>query len=252
MDNFFDNMMERIFVDSQFSLAKTSFYESDWGTSVYIAHRPFGDYFIYLNLPQKLLSNVTNDIQIKLFSLIKDDFGEFEQLRVDGLDDVIMSSAFDKNATLIICTTYEVGEQQKMLKQAIAIEEDAYFFKKQVLSVATNEHAVVVESFEKNNENYLSYLQALISDVERFNEFTNAKLLGHSNNSIEYDFSAKLYEKLPFLTLLVKKSKQENLQKQIDRKLSQEQRENCEDLLALDVNKLDEWFKDVVKEVVDD
>ncbi|MPY24424.1 ABC-three component system middle component 1 [Shewanella sp. YLB-07] len=252
MDKFFDKLMARIFVESQFSLAKTPFTEGDWSTSVYIAHKPHGDYFIYLNLPENLLADVINDIQIKLFSLIKDGFEQFEQLSVGGLDDVEISPSFDKNATLIIFTSHEIGEQLKVLKQSIAIEEDPYFFKKQVLSVTTNERTVVAVSFDQNKDNYTSYLQGLISDVERFNEFTSTKSLGLNSSGIEYFFTAKLYEKLPFLTLLVKESNQQNLQQQIDNKLSTEQRINCSELLALDINKLDEWINEIVKETVDD
>ena len=130
MDNLFDELMKCIFLESHFSLAKIAFVEEDhdWSTSVYIAHKPGGDYFIYLNLPENLLPDVTNDIQIKLFSLIKNGTEQFEQLSVGGLDEVKISPSFDKNATLIIFTSHEKGEKRKVLKQAIAIEEDPYFF----------------------------------------------------------------------------------------------------------------------------
>jgi hypothetical protein len=252
MDKLFDKLMARIFVESQFSLAKIPFIEGDWSTLVYIAHKPYGDYFIYLNLPGNSLTNVTNDIQIKLFSLIKNGAEQFEQLNVTGLDDVKISPSFDKNATLIIFTSHEIAEQQKVLKQSIAIEEDPYFFKKQVLSVTTNEVTVVKASFETNKDKYTSYLQTLISDVERFNEFTSTKPLGLNNNSIEYFFAAKLYEKLPFLTLTVKESNQDNLQQKINQKLTEPQLVSCDEFLALDTGKLNEWFDEIVKEVVGD
>jgi len=252
MNKLFDELMARIFVESQFSLAKIQFVEGDWSTSVYIAHKPYGDYFIYLNLPGNSLTNVTNDIQIKLFSLIKNREEQFEQLNVTGFDDVKISPSFDKNATLIIFTSHKIAEQQKVLKQSIAIEEDPYFFKKQVLSVTTNELTVVTASFETNKGKYTSYLQTLIYDVERFNEFTSTKPLGLNDNGIEYFFAAKLYEKLPFLTLTVKESNQDNLQQQINHKLTEQQLDSCDEFLALDTDKLNEWFDEIVKEVVDD
>ena len=73
-----------------------------------------------------------------------------------------------------------------------------------------------------------------------------------TEKGLEYSFVAKLYEKLPFLILLVKESNQENLQKKIDNKLSEIQRVNCDELLDLDINKLDDWFAEIVKEDIDD
>jgi hypothetical protein len=73
-----------------------------------------------------------------------------------------------------------------------------------------------------------------------------------SDKGFEYFFVAKLYEKLPFLTLLVKESNKDNLQQQIDKKLSEDQQLQCDDLLKLDIDELDEWFAEIVREAVDD
>jgi len=251
MDNLFDELMERIFVESNFSLAKTEYVEEDydWSTSLYIAHKQQGDYFIYLNIPVNLLSYVTNDIQIKLVSLIKNDSEQFEQ--ING-DEVKISSSFDKNATLIIFTSHEVGIDENVMKQAILIEEDPYFFKKQVLSISNQELPIISSCFDEHKSNYSHYVQNLISDTGRFNEFSDSELFEMSEKGLEYSFVAKLYEKLPFLTLLVKKSDQANLQQKIDNNLSEVQRVNCDELLVLDTNNLDDWFAEIVKEVVDD
>jgi hypothetical protein len=251
MDNLFDELMECVFIQSMFSLAKIQYVDEDykWSTSVYIAHKPKGDYFIYLNVPENLLSYVTNDIQIKLASWIKNSTERFEQ--ING-DEVKISSSFDKNATLIILTTHDVNINSNAMKQAISIEEDPYFFKKQVLSIQFRELPIISSCFEEHKDNYIHYVQNLISDTGRFNEFTDSELLGISEKGLEYSFVAKLYEKLPFLILLVKESNQEDLQQKIDDELSAVQRESCDELLVLDTDNLNDWFEELVKESADD
>lgn len=251
MDNLFDDLMECVFIQSMFSLAKIEYVDEDykWSTSVYIAHKPKGDYFIYLNVPENLLSYVTNDIQIKLASLIKNSSERLEQINGDEMK---ISSSFDKNATLIILSTHDVSTKSNATKQAISIEEDAYFFKKQVLSIQLRELPIISSCLEEHKDNYIHYIQNLISDTGRFNEFTDSELFGMSDKGLEYFFVAKLYEKLPFLTLLVKESNQEDLQQQIDDELSEVQRESCDELLVLDADNLNNWFEKLVKEAADD
>jgi hypothetical protein len=251
MNDFFDELIETIFIASEYSVAKIKYVEEGyaWSTSVYIAHKPQGDYFIYLNVPENLLSYVTNDIQIKLASLIKSGSEQFDQINGGQMK---ISSSFDKNAILIIITSHEETVKEKVMKQAIMIEEDPYFFKKQVLSITTKAIPIITRCFEEHKGNYIHYAQHLISDTRRFNEFTSSDLLGMSDKGFEYFFVAKLYEKLPFLTLLVKESNKDNLQQQIDKKLSEDQQLQCDDLLKLNINELDEWIAEIVREAVDD
>jgi hypothetical protein len=251
MDNLFDDLMECVFIQSMFSLAKIQYVDEDykWSTSVYIGHKQKGDYFIYLNVPENLLSYVTNDIQIKLASLIKNGSERFEQ--ING-DEVKISSSFDKNATLIILSTHDVSTKSNATKQAISIEEDAYFFKKQVLLISEKDIPIIASNFDEHKDSYIAYIQNLISDTERFNEFTSLNMFGLTDKGIEYSFVAKLYEKLPFLALLVAPSNQEVLQHEIDRKLTEEQFVECEKLLELDVNNLEGWFSELVKEEIND
>lgn len=251
MDKLFDNLMERIFLESNFSLTRSEYIEEDYkcSTSLYIGQKRQGDYFIYLHLPERLLPYVTNDIQIKLASLIKNQADNFEKM-TDG--EVKISSSFDKNATLIIFTTYDVSVKNNVMKQAISIEEDPYFFKKQVLLISEKEISIIASNFAEHQDSYIAYIQNLICDTERFNEFTSLNMFGLSDKGAEYSFVAKLYEKLPFLALLVAPSNQEVLQHKIDRKLTKEQFVEFEKLLELDVNNLEGWFSELVKEEAND
>lgn len=250
MDNLFDKLMESIFIESGLSLAKTVYTDEYYGisTSLYIAHKPNSDYFIYLDLPEKALPFVSNNIQIKLSSLLKSDIGSMDVLNGDP---VTISSSFEKNATLIIFTSQETTLRNNVEKQAIVIEEDPYFFKKQVLVVSPQDINIISSSFNEHRENYTPYLQNLISDPKAFNEFMNSRSLGPSNKATEYSFVAKLYEKLPFLTLAVQKSTPDDLQKSIDGDLTKVQREQCETLLNLDENNLKLWFTEILEEESD-
>jgi hypothetical protein len=248
MDNIFEKLMESIFIESSLFLVKTAYIckEYDISTSIYIAHKPNSDYFIYINLPENALPFVSNDIQINLSSILKNDVGSMDVLNGEL---VTISSSFEKNATLIILTTIKDESLLKNVeKQAILIEEDPYFFKKQVLVVSPKDIDVIFSSFEKYKENYISYLQELISDPKAFNEFMNAKPLNLTNKAKEYCFAARLYEKLPFLVLSVQESDPEDLQKTIDNNLSETQRDLCEALLKLDIDNLSDWFTEIIKE----
>lgn len=250
MDKLFDSLMKEIFLESNFSLSKIEYIEKNhnFTTSVYIAKKPQGDYFIYLQLPERLLPYVINDIQINLVLSIKDQATNFD--KISG-DDVKISSSFDKNSTLILFTTFENSKKNDVIKQVISIEEDPYFFKKQILLISEKDLPVVASKFDENKSSYIAYIQNLISDTDRFNEFTSSNLLGMSSEGVEYSFVAKLYEKLPFLALLISPSNQEVLQKKIDGVLTEEQLMECKKLLEVDVNNLDAWFSEVIKEKSD-
>ncbi|QLJ10256.1 MULTISPECIES: ABC-three component system middle component 1 [unclassified Pseudoalteromonas] len=242
-----DNLIEQIFIESQLSLVKVKYIEKDhdFSSLVYIGKKLQGDYFVYLHLPERVLAHVTNDIQIKLLSLIKNHANKFEQLTDETVE---ISSSFDKNATLIIFTTHKASTKNDAIKKAISIEEDPYFFKKQVLLLPVEELPIIQSSYDSNKRNYIAFIQSLISDTERFYEFTKANPSKFSEREIEYLFVAKLYEKIPFLSLIVTPSNQVVLQQKIDNKLTEKQLRECEKLLELDINDLESWLAELVKE----
>lgn len=247
MDNLFDELMESIFIESGLSLSKINYIEESYeiSTPLYIAHKPNSDYFIYFNLPEKALPFVSNDIQINLSSILRNDISS---MNVIYGEPITISSSFEKNSTLIIITSKETNSKNNIDKHVMSIEEDPYFFKKQILVVSKNHIEVISSSFSEHRQNYKSYLEKLISNPQVFNEFVNSSSLGMSNMAIEYSFAAKLYEKLPFLALSVEKSTPGDLQKNIDNDLSESQREQCEALLTLDVDNLSNWLAEIIKE----
>lgn len=240
--------MERIFIESEYSLEKMEYLEDSHNlrTYLYLAHKPQSDYFIYLHLPERLLPHVTNEIQIKLASLIKNRWNSFEKLSEDN---VKISSSFEKNATLIIFTKQNqiVNLYDDTSRQVISIEEDPYFFKKQVLVIPSNDIKGISNSFDDNEKSYITYLQDRISDTKNFNDFMNSKTVDALPGATEYSFVAKLYEKLPFLTLSVKASTQRDLQTSIDNELSEAQLKLCETYFASDLNHLDDWIAEILE-----
>lgn len=250
MDSFFDKIMENIFIESNLSLGKIRYIEESYeiDTYIYIAHKPNSDYFIYVNLPARVLSYVTNDIQITISSLIKNDL---DSLFLINGDELYVSSSFDKNSTLIIFSTQESGVDDPIGRQVISIEEDPYFFKKQVLVVDNMDVRIIYDNFNKNINKYTLYLQKIISNPSLFNEFMNSNPLKTSNKVKEYSFVAKLYEKLPFLSLSVIKSTPEDLQNNIDKELSIYENKLCKTILELDPNNLEDWFNEITEEETD-
>ncbi|MBB1335851.1 MULTISPECIES: hypothetical protein [unclassified Pseudoalteromonas] len=113
--------------------------------------------------------------------------------------------------------------------------------------MSVEELPVIENCFNSYKSSYIAYIQNLISDTERFNEFTNANASKLSKKEIEYLFVAKLYEKIPFLSLTVTPSDQHVLQQEIDDKLSKEQLAECKKLLELDINDLESWLTELVK-----
>lgn len=247
MDNLFNELMESIFIESGLSLSKINYIEESFeiSTPLYIAHKPNSDYFIFLNLPEKTLPFVSNNIQINLSSTLRNDTISMDIIYGEP---ITISSSFEKNSTLIIFTVKETNHTNSIDKYVISIEEDPYFFKKQILAVSTKHIEVISNSFTKHRKSYKLYLEKLISNPQIFNEFMNSNSLGMTDKAIEYSFASKLYEKLPFLVLSVEKSTPGDLQKNIDNDLSESQREQCDALLKLDVDNLSNWLDEIVKE----
>lgn len=249
MDNIFDKIIGSIFIESGLLLARATFTEELYGfsTDLYLAHNPNGDYFIYVKIPENALPYICNNIQIKLSRLIKNEIDFIEQ---SSGKRITISSSFDKNSTLIILTDQldASNKSSDIYNQAIAIEEDPYFFKKQVLVISSKELEVASSRYDKFSTNYLEYLNNVISNTESFNCFINSKENRRNNLAIEYSFVAKLYEKLPFLSLSVQETTPDDLQKNINDDLTKEQYDECESLLQLDVKKLDSWIKEILKE----
>lgn len=252
MNNHLNEFIGSLFIESEFSLSKVYYnYNSDnsndsyhFSTYLYIGYKPKGDYFIYLTVPVNTLSLFNNEIQIDLMSFLKGELINIE--KING-DDIVISSSFEKNATLILIIDNNINNIDELYNKVIAIEEDPYFFKKQVLTITPNELNLIEEISSSNKSGYISYLKNIISNVDTFKEFIIAQNSEVNKKIIEYSFTAKLYEKIPFLSLSVDNSNHENLQKKINNKLSSSQKNQCDEVLQLNIDNLDNWFSKITE-----
>tara|TARA_R110001599_G_scaffold311515_2_gene518939 strand:- start:2910 stop:3668 length:759 start_codon:yes stop_codon:yes gene_type:complete len=252
MSNLINELMETTFKQSRLSLARGAFIDEDVNlenSSIYIAKQKQGEYFIYLFVDENQLDLVTKDIQIRLSAFIKEQIESFEQLTETPVE---IDQSFDKNSTLIISTVYEVRFNDSIKRRVIEIEEDPYFFKKQVIAISQTELSHVQARFEEFQADFIAYLRVTISDVSKFMAFSDSNNLGLSNDGIEYKFVASMYEKLPFLTLDVEEAKQDNLQLKIEQNLSSEKIVLRNELLSFDENSVDQWIDAIAREVNDD
>ncbi|MBN3003077.1 hypothetical protein JW897_04935 [Chromobacterium alkanivorans] len=141
---------------------------------------------------------VLAETQGKVFKLL----GEFFSQSKDA----------EKNTTLIFLTESNSSESAAN-KEVSDIEEDPYFFKKQVIHYSTNEKKELSELLQGDNS--IELLNGVLYDKARFVEFGNGK------KDTLYSIVAKLYTKLPFLTISEMNHKAPDLTKTISEKLTE-------------------------------
>lgn len=251
MNDIYDRVMTSIFTSLGFSLAKVNLDQEthEMDLDFYVAKKNNGDYFVYLNLHLELLPLVNNEIQIKISDVLEK--GMEGAVKVFG-DEINISKSFNKDSTLIIFSSYDDCLSSKVLNNIISIEEDPYFFKKQVVTVNSSYNKYLEISLDDHPDDYIVYLQTIISDTNKFNEFMEAKSYNNEELASEYLFVTKLYEKLPFLSLPVQEHRSDDLQKIINNKLSDSQFKFSEHLFSLDEKSVDTWITEVEEENLDD
>lgn len=176
------------------------------------------EYVIYFEIDFEYLGLINSEIQINLATKFKDYLNDIEI-------PFKISKFFENNTYLIISTKIPENISEKELYKEISIvEEDPYFFKKQVFYYTDNE--ILQLNFEEIDKYCSAYFNALVSDVDRYENYTN-------NADLEYGFSIKLFEKFPFLKLEIKHKELLNLEKMIVDNLSKTEVDLIPDLLKL-------------------
>lgn len=244
MNNLFTTFFTTLFKESNFNLAscKTNTLIKNKVYELYIAQKSKGDYYIYLYIDTEDLKYVTDHIQIELRSIIEHEFNKFKHYNETP---VTIKSSFDKNTTLIIASTYNANNENEVNSRIVEIEEDQYFFKKQVLLVRESDEQIIRNYYNKYNEKLIKNLNKTITDVNLFNEFSKGKV----NN---YNFVAKLYEKIPFLKFDIKENPKKNLIEDINNCLSEDQRLLRDELLLINPEDIDSWIKNLNKDDIND
>lgn len=152
---------------------------------------------------------------------------------------------FEKNCTLLIC-----HEEEKISRQTIlALEEDHYNFKKNVITYTSNEleslESYIIENeIEKITNNIISEIINSNSG-RKFLTFKN----DHTNKKDYYSLILKTALKLPFITYTPQEQQLTNLNDEIDKSLSLYQSTIYSQLMAYDSDWTDENIHQRVEEV---
>lgn len=230
-----ETLVNRIAVEQNFTVhVETEFKISDDSyLNLYIATKDSFEYFIFIDLPYTQLQFVNKKIQITLFTQLKKKMLEQETLPFE------VTHFFEKNTSLIL-TTNVPDEESKLtlLKSVSAIEEDSYYYKKQVLYYSNHDLEIIINK-RLLDINSSEYCNTIISNIEKYELFV-------SFGDEEYDFIARLYEKLPFLTLSVTEREQLDLDSMINVSLSIDELEELPNLLALTTSEaIDNWIENI-------
>lgn len=197
--------------------------------NVTIVNKNSFDYFIYFEIDYEYLGLIESDIQINLATKFKRYLQEIDV-------PFEISHYFEKNTYLIIATKYPKNTNINALFKKIShVEEDPYFFKKQIFYYFDEELSEIkVNDFDVN---YSDYFNSVVSNIERYNSYIE-------NNDVEYSFAIKMFEKFPFLKLKITENELLNLNQMINDKLSKKNLELIPKLLSLSNEKLiNEWIE---------
>ncbi|MEZ9454341.1 ABC-three component system middle component 1 [Vibrio splendidus] len=193
------------------SLAKDSIATLESQNIILARRGNVGDYFLLAEIQASELNFVNRDMQtglmLKLNSLLSDS-GENDLQPLSDVPVLKIDNQFEKNTTLLLFMR-EIDGIDNMLTKITEVEEDEYFFKKQVVLLPSklldrlgNEEL----NFEVNK-----YLQDCMNSSRNFKQF-----MSKPNGDTDYSGCAQLFEKLPFLHLSVQSSESNSLQNMID------------------------------------
>lgn len=187
------------------------------------------DYIVFLELDFDKLKYINNDIQVALATNFKDHL-----YGLGGKTEI--THFFEKNTYLVVSTKHpdEILDKD-LFKEVSIVEEDLYFFKKQIIYYSAKEF----ESLKINdlNLNFTVYFNDVVSNISRYEKYLNGQ-------DDEYKFIVKLFEKLPFMKLEIEEKELLNLDKMIADSLSEQELEILPELLQLtsDIS-INNWVK---------
>lgn len=197
-----------------FSLAENSIISLESKNLILVRKANIGDYFLLAEIQSSELHSVNRDLQTSLMSHLNSllsDTGSDGLQTLSGVPKLKIDNHFEKNTTLLLFMK-KTDDINKLLTKITEIEEDEYFFKKQVVLF----HANFLSNLESQVTKLTSfkittYLQDSMNDADKFRDF-----ITNPNNDTDYAGCAQLFEKLPFLHLNISSSESNSLQSMID------------------------------------
>lgn len=195
------------------------------------------DYFLVAEIPFNKLSFINSEIQIALSVKLRKHIDSIN----DGSDSYFeVSHYFDKNTTFIITTEVNLEIlKEEVYKQVSAVEEDSYYFKKQVVYYTYSELDFFKKIMGSEKIKIYEYCGSVISSLSRYESYV-------AGSDLEYDFISKLYEKLPFLNLSVVEEELLNLDDMINSSLSEEENKARLGFLSLNNDEeINNWIDEI-------
>lgn len=182
---------------------------------ILVRNNKVGDYFLLAEIKTSELDFVNRDLQTSLMSslnsLLSNTDGHVLQ-PLSGVSTLKINNHFEKNTTLLLFTR-KIGDVDKQLTKITEVEEDEYFFKKQVVLLPANFLSILANKLTESRDfKIITYLQDCMNDTGKFNKF-----IKNPNADTNYAGCAQLFEKLPFLHLNTPSSESNFLQNDIDK-----------------------------------
>jgi hypothetical protein len=190
------------------------------------------EYFIFIELAYDKLDLVLSKIQIALFTKLKAHLNRQKNNR-----EFRVTHFFDNNTTVVISTDVTTVENNDDTFKTISrIEEDPFYFKKQILYYRDSEKQYIIDALD-TTESVIQELNAIVTDS------TTYELHTYGLDS-SFDFVTRIYAKLPFLQLKLEQQKLSDLDEMIDTSLTKNELKIVEEILSLDTEtNIDEWIE---------
>ncbi len=187
-----------------------------------------GDYFIFGEIKPNKLDETNRDLQTGLMSYLSFVASESKKNQLKQLNDIALiklDKNFEKNTSLLLFTVCP-SDNEKLIAKILEIEEDEYFFKKQVIRLPTNFCSdIVTKLAEDPTTKLIEYLQQVMNNQNKFDSFVKNSITENLYSGV-----AQLFEKLPFLHLDIADresiSLQDNINNDIENKVSETSTEN--------------------------
>lgn len=138
-------------------------------------------FYIFIELDIKKIKEFLVSFQPHIYSFFYEEYMKNESNKIK------LTKGFEKNSTIILCTVND-----NYSKEIENIEEDPYFFKKQVLRLNKIECDYIKNEIMEGE--YLNTIEKIIFDKDLFSSFL-------IEDNFKYSLATKLYEKIPFLEL---------------------------------------------------
>ena len=231
--NHIENLIYKVFHEEDLPITTISELKFKDGltSNIQILSKDNVNFYIAIFIELEKLANVNDSYQIELYSKLKsnnmnDMFGDDSLIR--------LNESFNKHTTLIILTN---GENDLLTRKIISsVEENPYYFKKQIISISNFELDFCKELIDSSNAREVC--EEIINNVDEFKKFSYS-------DSPSYSLVAKMYEKIPFFTLKVPSENSDDLYENILGSLTEEQRSSVVKYNNLDESNLSYWLDSI-------